>query len=119
MDEQLVHEIEMLYSQVCQALGDPMRLMILYALSRGPRYVSELARELSVPQPTVSRHLKILRERAMVTTRRDNAHVYYILADERIIQSLDLMRAMLRDRIVRQASLAEFRALDSTRLTES
>lgn len=119
MEEQLVQEIEMLHSQVCQAMGDPMRLLILYALSRGPHYVNELARELDVPQPTISRHLKVLRERALVETRRNGAMVYYALTDMRIIQALDLMRAMLRDRIVRQVNLSEFRALDSTLTADS
>ncbi len=113
MDAQLIQEIEMLYSQACHALGDPKRLMILYSLSRQPRYVSELAAELDLPQPTVSRHLKVLRERGMVQTTRDGAAVYYSLADERVIQALDLLRAMLRDRLTKQAHLAEFTALDA------
>jgi ArsR family transcriptional regulator len=118
VDDQLVQEIEMLYRQVCHALGDPKRLLILYALSRGARNVSELARELDVPQPTVSRHLAILRERSLVEARRDSAMVYYTLADSRVIQALDVLRAMLRDRMLHQADLSEFRALDSNRSTE-
>jgi len=113
MEAQLVREIELLYSQICHALGDPKRLMILYALGRQPRYVSELAAELNLPQPTVSRHLKILRDRALVKTSRDGASVYYALADERVIQALDLLRAMLRDRMAEQARLAEFAALEA------
>ncbi len=117
MDKQLVQEIEMLHSQVCQGLGDPKRLLILYALSQAPHYVSELARELNMPQPTVSRHLAILRERSLVETRRESATVYYSLVDTRIIQALDLMRGMLRDRMAHEADLAEFRALDSTQVS--
>lgn len=113
MDQQLVQELELLYERVCQALGDTKRLMILYALAKQPRYVSELAEELDIPQPTVSRHLKVLRERDLVSTTREGAAVYYSLNDERIIQALDLMRAILRDRLVEQARLAEFTALDA------
>ncbi len=113
MDKQLVKEIELLHEQVCLALGDPTRLLILYALSKQPRYVSELAAELDIPQPTVSRHLKILRERALVETTRDGSAVYYALTDDRIIQSLDLLRGLLRDRVLKQAHLVEFHALDN------
>ncbi len=114
MDPQLVQEVELLYSQVCHAVGDPKRLMILYALAGGqPCYVSELAEELGMPQPTVSRHLKILRDRCLVTATRDGATVYYTLKDERIIQALDLLRAMLRDRLAEQARLARFDALSA------
>ncbi len=115
MESQLAREIDMLYNQVCHALGDPKRLMILYILDRRPYSVTELAAELDIPQPTVSRHLKILRERSLVETERDGASVYYSLADKRMIKALDLMRAMVRDRILAQASLADFTALDAGR----
>ncbi len=114
MELQLIQEIEMLYSQACHALGDPKRLMILYSLSREPRNVGELAAELDIPQPTVSRHLKVLRECAMVKTTRHGTAVTYSLADDRVIQALDLLRAVLRDRLHRQAHLAEFSALDAS-----
>ncbi len=113
MDVQLVKEIDLLHEQVCQALGDPTRLLILYALSKQPRYVSELAAELDIPQSTISRHLKILRERALVETTRDGSAVYYALSDDRIIQALDLLRGILRDRVLKQAHLVEFHALDA------
>jgi DNA-binding transcriptional ArsR family regulator len=115
MESQLAREIDMLYNQVCHALGDPKRLMILYVLDRKPYSVTELAAELDTPQPTISRHLKILRERALVETQREGASVYYSLADKRMIKALDLMRGMVRDRILAQASLADFAALDAGR----
>src|SRR5690242_20308141 len=114
MELQLIQEIEMLYSQACHALGDPKRLMILYALSRQPRYVGELAAELDIPQPTVSRHLKVLREAGMVQTAREGTAISYSLSDERVIQALDLLRGILRDRMQKQAHLAEFSALNAS-----
>ena len=86
-------------------MADPKRIIILYALHEKPRYVSELADELEMPQPTVSRHLKILRDCSLVKTNREGAAVYYAINDERIIQALDLMRGMLRDRVMQQARL--------------
>lgn len=115
MEAQLVQEIGLLHEQVCHALGDPTRLLIIYALSKQQRYVSELAAELDIPQPTISRHLKILRERALVSTTREANAVYYTLTDERIIEALDLLRGILRDRVLRQAQLTQFHALDNKR----
>jgi len=112
MNPQLIEEIELLHEQICHALGDPKRLMILYALNKQPRYVSELAVELGLPQPTVSRHLKVLRERALVETTREANTVYYSLSDDRIIQALDLLRGILRDRVLKQAQLVESTTLD-------
>jgi len=105
MDDELVKELNLLHEQVCDALGSPIRLMIFYALSDKSRYVTDLAAELNLPQPTVSRHLRVLRERGLVTALRDGPTVYYALADERVMQALELMRTVLRDRLHRQAEI--------------
>ena len=103
----------MLHNRVCLALGDPKRLMILYCLNGQQHSVKELTQLLDMPQPTISHHLKILRERAIVNTERDGATVYYSLADERIIEALDLLRSVLRDTAQQQAELATFAALNA------
>lgn len=90
-------ELDLLHERVCRAIGDPKRLMILYALHERPRYVIELADELGYPQPTVSRHLNALHAGGLVIRERQGQTVTYRLADGRIIAALDLMRAFLRD----------------------
>ncbi len=101
----LIQEITQLHADFCSALADSTRLILLYALGDGPRNVSELTEQLELPQPTVSRHLKILRERGLVTATRQGMNVQYSLTDERIIQALDILRAIMRDRIQYHASL--------------
>ncbi len=80
---------------------------MLYALAERPRNVGDLAAELSLAQPAVSRHLKLLRERGLVRAVRQGANVEYSLTDERLIQALDLLRAVLRDRFIHHANLME------------
>ena len=63
-------EVTQLHAEICAGLADPNRILILYALSQGPRNVTELCNELNMTQPLASRHLKVLRERGMVTTER-------------------------------------------------
>jgi ArsR family transcriptional regulator len=107
MDERLEQEVNLLHAHVCQALADPKRILILYALAEAPQYVSALADRFGIPQSTVSRHLKVLRERSLVTTERDGAAVYYSLTDRRVIEALDLLRAVLADTLTQQAQLAQ------------
>jgi ArsR family transcriptional regulator len=107
MDERLEQEVNLLHAHICQGIADPKRILILYALADQPKYVSELAEQLNIPQPTISRHLKVLRERSLVTTEREGAAVYYSLTDERVIQALDLLRALLADILTQQAELAQ------------
>lgn len=84
-----------MHYHICQAVGDTKRIMILYALHEKPRYVTELATLLDVPQPTVSRHLAILLERGIVTKDRNGAAVVYRLVDDRIVSVMDQMRSIL------------------------
>ncbi|HEY45990.1 MAG: hypothetical protein AMJ88_09985 [Anaerolineae bacterium SM23_ 63] len=102
----LEQEINELHSSLCAGLADPKRILILYALSEKSLNVSELTDSLGLPQPTVSRHLKMLRERGLVLARREGQSVYYDIADQRVIQALDILRAVLADMLRNQATLA-------------
>jgi ArsR family transcriptional regulator len=103
----LSQEITALHADICSALADPTRILILYALSERARCVNELVQDLEINQPAVSRHLKTLRERGLVRFERQGSNMSYSLADERLIQALNLLRLVLRDRITYRASLIE------------
>ncbi len=103
----LTQEISQLEADFCSALSDPTRILILYSLNEKPLNVTELTGELSVTQPTISRHLKILRERGLVHTVRQGTTITYHLADKRLIQALDLLRAVMRERLARRVSLMD------------
>jgi ArsR family transcriptional regulator len=105
MEPALQREIRLLHAEICQALADPKRITLLYTLAKGPQCVTDLAEALDAPQPTVSYHLKVLRERGLAAVEQDGTTMYYSLADRRIIEALDLLRAMLADILAQQASL--------------
>jgi DNA-binding transcriptional ArsR family regulator len=107
VSQALAQEISGLEADFCFALSDPTRLLIIYALADGPHNVTELATELELIQPTTSRHLKILRDRGLVNTVREGTTVTYHLADRRLIQALDLLRTVMRDRLTYRAGLME------------
>jgi ArsR family transcriptional regulator len=88
-------------------LADPRRILILYALNEKPSNVSDIAEALGISQPTASRHLNLLRERGLVTAKREGQSVVNTLADQRIIQALDLLREVLASNLQSQAVLAE------------
>lgn len=98
-------ELNLLHAHICQALGDPTRLHILYALHEEPTRVTTLAEVLNIPQSSVSRHLAVLRQRSLVLTERNGTEVIYRLADPRIIEVMDLMRLVLREALERQSSI--------------
>lgn len=100
MHSTLKHQVYRLHAEVCQALSDPTRILILYALQEGPRNVSELMAQLEASQPAISRHLKVLRDRRMVTAERSGLNVYYRLADKRIVRALDLLRDVMKTQTI-------------------
>jgi len=107
MNKTLEAEVNRLHAEICMGLADPNRIMILYSLSQSPHNVTELSTELEMAQPTVSRHLKVLRERGMVTSKRTGTVVEYSLGDGRLVQALDLLRAAMRDMMARRNELVE------------
>ena len=107
ISQTLAQEVSQMEADLCSAFADPTRILILYALDEKPRNVGELATELQIPQPSVSRHLKVLRERGMVGSTRYGATIEYRIVNDRPIQALDLLRSVLRDNLTRSAELVD------------
>jgi ArsR family transcriptional regulator len=101
----LKQEFMQLEAEFCAALWDPNRIFILYALNEKPLNVTELTNELGIPQPTTSRHLKVLRERGLVYTERQGTVITYHLADPRVTQALDLLRSAMSDKLTQKANI--------------
>jgi DNA-binding transcriptional ArsR family regulator len=67
---------------IYEALAEPMRRRILDLLRERPRLVGELAELLEISQPGVSKHLRVLREVALVHVRQDAQRRWYELRPE-------------------------------------
>lgn len=114
----LHEEITRLHADMCSALADPNRILLLYALAEKPCCVNDLASAVGISQPTASRHLKILRESGLVRPVRLGPSVEYSLADQRLIDALNTLRAVLRDRIAYRAELMEAELAASDEISE-
>ncbi len=79
--------------ELFRALADEVRLRLLNAVLSAELSVAELVEVLGLPQSTVSRHLKPLRESGIVDTRREGTSVYYrrgpMLADRELSAVLE------------------------------
>ncbi len=101
----LAQEVTQLHAEICSAMADPRRILLLYAISEEPRNVSDLANYIGISQPAASRHLKILRDQGLVNAVRQGTSVEYNLTDARLIEALDTLRDVLRDRLTYRANL--------------
>ena len=66
--------------ELFKAFADPVRLRLLSLIAVGEVCVCHLHEALDLPQSTVSRHLAYLRQRGLVTGRKEGLWVYYRLA---------------------------------------
>jgi DNA-binding transcriptional ArsR family regulator len=96
-----------LHASICRTLAHAKRLEILSLLREDELSVSELAKQMGVSLPNASQHLAILRDKGVVASRREGVSVYYRVADPRIIQACDLMRAVLFDQLAHGSELVE------------
>ena len=83
-----INELELVAAEVAamlRALGNERRLMIVCKLAEwGEANVTTLAEALGLSQSALSQHLTRLRERGIVTSRRDSQTIWYRIADPRI-----------------------------------
>ncbi|MHA1573454.1 MAG: ArsR/SmtB family transcription factor [Alphaproteobacteria bacterium] len=82
-------------------VGDQTRLRILVTLRDGELNVTEICKKLKLPQPTVSRHLGILRMGGLVSNRRSGKEIYYSLNE----YQADRYGKVLKDKLNRSASI--------------
>ena len=76
------------------ALGDPNRRTIVTLLQSGERSVQEIADELPISRPAVSRHLRLLKEAGLVADRVDGNRHLCRLSDEGLEAILKYLEEM-------------------------
>ena len=71
---------------VLDVIAEPTRRRILDVVRGGERSVGELVHELGMPQPGVSRHLRVLRDAGLVSVRQDAQRRLYRLRPEPLME---------------------------------
>jgi DNA-binding transcriptional ArsR family regulator len=89
------------------ALGDPNRRAIVELLRTGDRSVGELAEELPISRPAVSRHLRLLKQAGLVADRAEGTRRLYRLDDEGIAAVREYLEQVWGEAAARFRLLAE------------
>lgn len=90
-------EFYCLHSDICKTLANPKRQVILDALRGGEVTVGDLVKKTGIPQANVSQHLSLLRNKGIVTARRQGSSVSYSIANPKIIKAFDLISEVLSE----------------------
>ena len=88
-----------MHAEICKTLSNPTRLMILTALQDGERTVNELAEMIGVSQSNASQHLSVLRQRQIVTARKQGANTYYSVSNPKINKACTIIREVLMEQL--------------------
>ena len=68
-------------AELLKALSHPARLLVMCRLVDGEASVGELQQQIGLSMSALSQHLAVLRELALVNTRRQSQTIFYSLAD--------------------------------------
>lgn len=102
-------------ASIFQALAHPTRIAILEVLRDGEISAGAIQERLGVEQANVSQHLSILRNRQIVSTRKEGNQVFYSLRHKVLIKVLDLMRQYFQAHL--QESIQMLGAVEGERHT--
>ncbi|NMG29774.1 metalloregulator ArsR/SmtB family transcription factor [Aromatoleum evansii] len=79
-------------ARALKAIAHPLRLKILCVLGGNEVCVQDIVEAVGTSQSNISQHLAILRDKAVLQTRKDANRVYYRICDQRTLQLIALMR---------------------------
>jgi ArsR family transcriptional regulator len=96
-----------LQAELSKTLANPIRLAILHTLREGEKSVNELTDILGISQSNLSQHLALMRQKGIVTTRKQGTSIYYRVTDPKINQACDIVRQVLIDQLKQRHEIAE------------
>jgi ArsR family transcriptional regulator len=94
----MYRDIPQLKAEFFKAMGHPMRIRVLELLSERERPVSEMLELIEIEQSHLSQQLGVLRRAGLVESKRAGSSVVYSMADDRVIQLLQLSKEIMIDR---------------------
>ena len=81
-------------ASLMRTLGNEKRLMILCQLGAGELQAGALQEPLGLSQSALSQHLAVLREAAIVATRREGQTIWYRIADPAAVKIIETLAAI-------------------------
>ena len=79
-------------SRSLKAMSHPLRLKILCTLGDQEVSVQDIVERVGTSQSNISQHLAILRDKGILSSRKDANRVFYKVVDSRTLQLISMMR---------------------------
>ena len=95
------------HAAFCSVFNDEKRLRIVWFLREGERTVGEIAEHLGITAQNASQHLRIMRNRGALLSRREGQFIHYRIANPKFVQGAQLIREGLLEELARLGRRAE------------
>lgn len=79
-------------SRSLKAMSHPLRLKILCTLGDEELSVQDIVEKVGTSQSNISQHLAILRDKGILSSRKDANRVFYKVVDSRTLRLIEMMR---------------------------
>jgi ArsR family transcriptional regulator len=90
-----------------KALAHPLRISILDTLREGELTVNEISQKFAVEPANASQQLAVLRNKNIVTARKEGSNVYYSVTDPVVFKLLDAARQIFNNHLIGVRSILE------------
>jgi DNA-binding transcriptional ArsR family regulator len=105
-----------MHAELCKAMANEHRQAILHAICSDEKCVGELAAEIGISVHNVSQHLRVLKERRLVASRKEGQTVYYHVTNQKFMEACALMRQALIEQHQEQGESLQAAELYDARL---
>jgi ArsR family transcriptional regulator len=95
-----------IHAEICKTLGNAKRIEILNTLQDGELSVSEIADILGISPANVSQHLAVMKQKGILTARREGINIYYKVSNPKVNQACALMREVLLEQLGESRKMA-------------
>ncbi|MHB1152240.1 MAG: ArsR/SmtB family transcription factor [Eubacteriales bacterium] len=95
-------ELYQIHADFCKFMANPKRIEILFLLGDKDMCVDEIATAMTVKVPNISQHLAVMRDKGVVTVKRDGTKMYYSIANPKTLQACIIMREAMIEQMEKQ-----------------
>jgi len=91
MDDQML-KLARQQAEVCKVFGNVNRVMILWALGDQEMSVGDIAEAIDTSLQNASQHLRLMKDKRILTSRREGHTIYYRIADHALMEGCRLLQ---------------------------
>ena len=95
-----------LQASICQTMANAKRLEIISILGERELAVGDIADKMDVKISNLSQHLSIMKNKGILISRRDGVHIYYRIANPKVIKACSLMKEVMTELLEAQGQLS-------------